>query len=116
MPTLTALAGWAPPKDKPLKWDGRNLLPVLTLKIQPGPRPLYWAAPGVRARALRVGDHKLIVSGQNSTFTTELFNLKDDPTETQDLAPTQPEKVKTLRALLDKIARSDRDALPPKDP
>jgi arylsulfatase A-like enzyme len=116
MPTLTAIAGWAPPKDKPLKWDGRNLLPVLTLKIQPGPRPLYWAAPGFRARALRFGDHKLIVSGQNSTFTTELFNLKDDPTETQDLAPTQPEKVKTLRALLDKIARSDRDALPPKDP
>jgi arylsulfatase A-like enzyme len=116
MPTLTAIAGWAPPKDKPLKWDGRNILPVLTRKIQAGPRPLYWAAPGFRARALRFGDHKLIVSGQNPTFTTELFNLKDDPSETQDLAPTQPEKVKSLRALLDKIARSDRDALPPKDP
>jgi hypothetical protein len=51
-----------------------------------------------------------------SAISVFRFNLKDDPSETQDLAPTQPEKVKTLRALLDKITRSDRDALPPKDP
>jgi arylsulfatase A-like enzyme len=116
MPTLTVLAGWAPAPDKPLKWDGRNLLPVLTGKMKPGPRPLYWTAPGFKARALRFGDHKLIVTGSQPKFTTELFDLKQDPNETRDLSADQPEKVKELRSLLDRIARSDRDAVVPKQP
>jgi arylsulfatase A-like enzyme len=116
MPTLCVIAGWPIPQDKPLKWDGRNFLPVLTGRIQPGPRPLYWTAPGFRARALRLGDMKLIVSGQNPKQTSALFNLKDDPNETQDLAADQPDKVKELRSLMDMIARLDRDAVVPKEP
>ncbi len=116
MPTLTAIAGWPPPTDKPLKWDGRNLLPVLTGRIKPGPRPLYWTAPGFRSRAIRLGDFKLIVTGQNPKQTSTLFDLKTDPQETTDLAPTQPDKVKELRSLMDKIALTDRDAVAPKEP
>jgi arylsulfatase A-like enzyme len=84
---------------------------VLTGRIKPGPRPLYWAAPGFRARALRLGDFKLIVTGQNPKQTSALFDLKTDPQETTDLVPTQPDKVKELRTLMDKIALTDRDAV-----
>ena len=116
MPTLCNIAGWTPPPDQPLRWDGRSLLPILTRRLQPGPRPLYWTAPGFRARALRFGDFKLIVSGKNPDQTSALYNLRQDPNETRDIAAEVPDKVKELRALMDRIALTDRDTVVPKDP
>ena len=42
----------------------------------------------------------------------ELFNLADDPYEKNDLAETQPEKLKELRARYDALAKQ---AVPPKN-
>ena len=42
----------------------------------------------------------------------ELYDLAQDPNETTDLAAKMPEKVATLRTLIDKLAQADRDALP----
>jgi arylsulfatase A-like enzyme len=107
MPTLTALAGYKPSAD--LGWDGINIGPLL-LEHQPlAERPLYAVAPGWRSRSLRLGDWKLIVSGQGET-DVELFNLKNDPAEAKNLASEVPEVAAKLRARLDEAAARDREA------
>jgi arylsulfatase A-like enzyme len=64
---------------------------------------------------VRFGDLKLIVTGEAAKRKIELFDLKQDPNETTDLAASQPEKVKELQALLTRVARADRDAVVPKE-
>lgn len=115
MPTFCALAGWRASEGADLKWDGRDLLPVLMGRLQPGPRPLYWTAPGFRARALRFGDHKLIVTGKEGQETVELFYLAADPQEKNNLAGQLPAKVAELRQMLAQVARNDRDAMVKKE-
>jgi arylsulfatase A-like enzyme len=107
MPTLCALAGWAPQSD--LRWDGRNVWPWLAGQAAPEPRTLYWAGTGFRTAAVRDGDWKLIVTRQSDK--AELFNLAVDPFEKQDLATQQPERVQTLRTVLEKMAAADNDSL-----
>jgi len=105
MPTFCALADYKPPKD--LKWDGQNLWPQLSGAEPPKPRAIYGAAPGFRARMVRDGDWKLIVSEDKA----ELFDLASDPNETTDLAAKQPDIVAALRARLAELSRADKDAL-----
>lgn len=112
MPTFCTLAGWRAPEGTDLKWDGRDILPVLTGRLKnPGPRPLYWTAPSFRASALRFGDLKLIVTGKGAQETVELFDLAEDPNEEKNLAAVQVEKVAELRNLMTQVARNDRDAM-----
>ena len=74
--------------------------------------------------ALRVGDWKLVINGkrtdqedgpvrneESGAQTMELFNLAKDPSETNDLSKTEPEKVRELRARFDALAR---EQVPPK--
>lgn len=110
MPTLCALAGYQAGSD--LKWDGRNLWPALT--GQPlEERLLYWAGPNFRAKAVRLGSWKLIVSTQkgNPDGKAELFDLSQDPNEMTDLAIQQPAKVTELRSRLAEIEKADRDSV-----
>ena len=75
---------------------------------------------------IRVGDWKLVVAGgtvldedeaaaapkkAQAANRVELFNLANDPYEKQDLAATNPAKVKELRARYDAFSR---EAVPPK--
>ncbi len=108
MPTLTKLAGWSPPRD--LKWDGRDVWPLLSGEVARMDRTLYWAGAGFRARALRRGDWKL-VAARGTPPREELFHLTEDPYEKNDLAGSHPDRVAELRKLLeDEIAR-DNDAV-----
>ena len=117
MPTLCVLAGWQPHRDAPpLKWDGRSLVQVLLRGLQPEPRPLYWAGPGFRSRALRFGDWKLLLSGKDTAAQAELFDLSQDPGEKTNLAASRPDKLQELKALLEQTAAADRDAVAPKPP
>lgn len=116
MPTFCALAGYRPEKD--LRWDGQNIWPSLVGADTPKPRAIYAAAPGFRARAVRVGDWKLIVQegaakkrGKPETEKAELFDLAKDPNETTDLAAQMPEKTAELRAKLAELSKADRDAV-----
>lgn len=112
MPTLTTLAGYQPSAD--LKWDGTNIGAVLTDGATLPSRTLYWVAPGWRARAVRVGNWKLVVTTQKNASNVELFDLAADPSETTNLAEKEPAHLAELQQQLDKIGERDRDAAVPK--
>ncbi|MCA9173901.1 MAG: arylsulfatase [Planctomycetales bacterium] len=76
--------------------QGRSLKPLLTgdrsAAATFASRTLYWEHEG--NAAIRVGDRKLVRQGLRGTW--ELFDLKSDRTEQQDLAGEHPEEAATL--------------------
>jgi arylsulfatase A-like enzyme len=48
--------------------------------------------------AIRSGDYKLLEYFENNTV--QLFNLKEDLSEQNDLAPSRPQKVSEMRKML----------------
>lgn len=90
--TALAAAGVEVPADKPL--DGVNLLPFLTGQRTDRPHDaLFWRA-GAK-HAARVGDWKLVVEREGGP---QLFNLRDDIGEQQDLGRRQPARLRELQA------------------
>lgn len=95
LPTLTAIAGLRPlaPQD-PAAPDGIDLSAFLTTGKKPSRDTFFWHYPhysnqkGFPAGSIRQGDWKLLESYDDNHL--ELYNLRDDPSETQDLARTQP--------------------------
>jgi arylsulfatase A-like enzyme len=102
-PTVLAAAGIA--IDPQWRFDGVNLLPLLTGRTTAAPHEtLYWRMGGMMA--IRRGDWKL-VKNSDSAFRddpsvleplsgTELYNLRDDIGEKNDLAARHPDKVREL--------------------
>lgn len=114
MPTFCALAGYQAAKD--LKWDGDDAWGAITGEAPLPARTLYSVAPGFRARMLREGDWKLIVTGnEKDAVKSELFNLASDPGEETNLADAQPDKLADLRKKLEETARADRDSVVAKE-
>lgn len=112
MPTLCALAGVKPASD--LKWDGINIWPVLAGEKETLPaRTLYSAAPAFRARMVRHGDWKLVVTagGAKKAAAEELFDLAADPGETRNLATEQPAVLADMKRRLTVISARDQDAV-----
>ncbi|SKB01101.1 Arylsulfatase A [Prosthecobacter debontii] len=95
--------------------DGLSLLPVLRGGSLPE-RPLYWHYPhygnqgGAPGAAVREGDWKLIEWYEDGK--RELFNLREDIGETDDVARAHPDKVAALAAKLE-AWRKDVGALMP---
>jgi arylsulfatase A-like enzyme len=104
MPTFCALAGATAPQDS--QWDGRNVWPWLAGDEPPAPRAIYWAGTGFRSAAVRDGDWKLILDRRDQSV--ELFNLAADLREQSDLAQEHPDRVATLKALLDRLSAKDQ--------
>lgn len=98
--TMLKLAGAQAPKLRP--FDGMDLMPVLTGKIKPQKRTLYWRRVTPRfvttQRAVRDGDWKLIDDPKGGQV---LFNLAKDIGEKNDLAAENGEQVTRLKRLLD---------------
>jgi arylsulfatase A-like enzyme len=116
MPTACEAAGAAPPPNL----DGISLLPTLTGKAQePDPlttRPIFFLRReggmqynGLTIHAVQRGDWKLI---HNLPFKgMELYNLKEDPHETKDLASANPKLRNDLARLI--MAQTQRGGAVP---
>ncbi|HTM52425.1 MAG TPA: arylsulfatase [Pirellulales bacterium] len=118
-PTLLKLAGVK--LDQPVPLDGRDIWPAITAGASsPHEEILLNATPA--HGAIRVGDWKLVLNGQFNAADgedrpvkigdkrAELFNLRDDPSEKNDLASQHPAELKRLRDRYDAIAS---EAVPP---
>jgi arylsulfatase A-like enzyme len=130
-PTLIKLAGGSLEQKLPL--DGLDVWPMLT-KGAPSPHDaiLSVSTQGPSRAAVRMGDWKLIVSGNAAADGDEddngvakakkngkagagkyepvaLYNLVDDPSETKNLSAAQPERAKAMRA---RLADLLKDAVP----
>ncbi len=107
-PTLLQAAGAKPPEAHPL--DGASCLNLLTGAARALDREaVYWHFPGylgagegtwrtTPAGAVRAGDWKLLEFFEDGRL--ELYNLRDDISETKDLASQHPDRVKDLHARL----------------
>ncbi len=90
--------------------DGISLLPLLTRKGRLNRSAIYWHYPHYHSSsigpcgAVRAGDYKLIewfdesICGPGNEF--ELYNLKNDIGEQNNMAKHMPEKVKQLKKML----------------
>jgi arylsulfatase A-like enzyme len=101
LPTLLEMAGVKPPD----KVDGESIVPLLEQSGTVRRSALYWHYPhywngnAVRpAGAVRSGDWKLIEHYED--MRVELFNLKNDLSEANDLAASHPDVTSQLRTLL----------------
>ncbi len=128
-PTLLEIAGVEKPAGKIL--DGQSILPVLTGNEIFAERPLFWhfpiylqayleegdptQDPLFRTRpgsAVRLGDWKLIQYFENNNL--ELYNLKEDIGEKNNLAEAEPEKLNKMLKLLENWRKITNAPIPTK--
>lgn len=100
-PTLLEAAGAPLPAGQPT--DGLSLLGALRTGASLRRPALYWHFPcyigkGEPMSLLRSGDYKLIQKFAGPVF--ELYDVRQDPGETTNLAKTQPAKLEELRKQL----------------
>ena len=120
VPTVLELAGGALPRtwnNEPVPpAPGRSLVRVFNQDNAALHEDLWWYHDG--HRAIRVGDWKLVAPKGEPW---ELYDLRQDRGESNDLASQQPERVRTLAALWTREAETIRQmagtepepALPP---
>lgn len=103
LPTFCAIAGIATPTDRAL--DGASLLPLFEGRPVSRSKPLYWqydrAIGGANRVAMRDGDWKLLANEDLSKF--ELYNLRTDKSEKNDLAQIENARLMELSAKLKKL-------------
>ena len=102
------------------KLDGVSLLPLFQGKALPE-RALAWHYPhygnqgGAPGAAVRRGDWKLILWFERPD-APELYNLRDDLSETKNLAPQEPERVKAMLAELQAWQKDVGAVMPTQNP
>jgi len=113
-PTVLGVCGVKPPADRVI--DGADVLPLLTGKVANADRkvPLYWRlnmAPNNLYMAMRDGDWKVLASQDFSKV--ELYDLKADPKEANDLSGKETERLaamtKRLKELNTEIEKAGPD-------
>ncbi len=117
-PTILEMLGLPIPED--LNLDGKSLVPLLKgEEMDRG--PIYWHFPhysnhGMQSPcgAIRHGDYKLLEYFENNTV--QLFNLKDDIGEQNDLSESEPEKAEELKAMLHKWREDINAQMTPPNP
>jgi len=100
MPTFADIASISVPENI----DGISFLPELQGKEQKTHDHLYWEFHGQGGKqALRKRDWKLVILNvvNDEDPIAELYNLKDDPGEQNDLSEEHPEIVSELKNIVD---------------
>ena len=115
-PTIVELAGAEACKP----CDYTSLVPVLLGGGSLAERPLYWHMPnytnqgGRPSGAVREGDWKLVEHYEDGRL--ELFELKADPAEQNDLAAAEPARVAAMRGKMEAWRRSVNASMPRANP
>ena len=122
----TLLAGLGLPTAPGQKFDGTSILPAL--KGQPLTRDAVFTyfphAPGVPdwlppAVAVHQGNWKLIrifFAGENGAHRWQLYNLRADLGEKDDLATKDPARVQAMDALIEKFLADTQAVTPVRNP
>ncbi len=100
-PTILAAAGVNAPTEHPL--DGQSLLPILSASGRLERDALFWHFPCYIGKsspcsAIRMGEYKLIEFFEDSRV--ELYNLREDVSESHDIAKQMPSKAGELQSML----------------
>ena len=115
-PTFLDIAGAKRPKGAVL--DGESIIPLLKQTGTVARDAIYWHYPvyhhSTPAGAIRSGDWKLIEFFDDGRL--ELYNLREDIGETNNLAAAQPERAKQLREKLAQWRKSVDAAMPVANP
>jgi len=133
LPTLCDIAGVTPPQDRTL--DGASLLPVLDGEPVERTTPLYWHFLRARSSikvAIREGDWKLVarmdrpelergggITDQDIEYNEnvgltgfELFNLREDIDESEDLSEVETARFEGMKERLEEKYRDVREESP----
>jgi len=117
-PTFLDIAGVKRPGDHVL--DGESIVPLLVSSGKLQRDAIYWHYPvyhhSTPAGAIRQGPWKLIEFFDAGPSRCELYNLKDDIGESNDLAAKMPGKVRELQQKLGQWRESVNARLPKKNP
>jgi arylsulfatase A-like enzyme len=93
------------------EFPGRSLAPALAKDVMIARDAIWWQHEG--NRALRQGDWKIVAAGAGAAW--ELYDLKSDPTECNNLAPAQSDRVRQMadawRKLLEEHAAAAKQGL-----
>lgn len=103
-PTLLKLAGASMEQEHAP--DGKDILPVLTEGAKSPHEALLLQGKLPQQKALRMGNWKLVLPKRG---VTQLYNLAEDLSEENDLADSQPERVKQMLGRLEELTK---DAVP----
>ena len=105
--TAAAAAGVEPPSDRTI--DGVDLVPYAAGEAEGVPHDtLFWRTGGYQV--VLADGYKLQVSDPPASGQEWLFHLPTDPTEQQNLADDEPDRVAALRDLL---AKHNAEQAPP---
>ncbi len=112
LPTIAEVLGIELPSDRPI--DGVSLVPLIEGRMTERPRPIAFQSRG--QIALTDNRYKLIHVGRGGTFAGppwkwELYDLLDDPGESNDLAAEHPEIVERMAEQLERWNESVRACL-----
>jgi arylsulfatase len=116
--TLLDIAGVSHPSNydgRPVApLQGKSWRPVLAGEVESPRAPGDWLGWELWAnRAIRKGDWKVLwLHKPMGIGDWELFNLREDPGETQDLSDKYPEKKRELLALWDEYVETNNVILP----
>jgi arylsulfatase A-like enzyme len=116
-PTLCDAVGLSLPDERII--DGESLFPLLKQSGTLERDAIFWHFPHYRGKIvpysiIRKGAWKLIRRYEGKSF--ELFNLKEDLSEKQDLSDRMPEKVKELDSELSAWLKDTNAKIPKQNP
>jgi len=117
-PTIMEMAGIAKLPGQEL--DGQSIVPLLSGEEKIEREAIFWHYPHYHGSmwtpgaAIRMGDWKLIEFYHHGK--TELYNLKDDLGESNDISGKYPDKVKELKSRLKQMQIETKSKFPIPNP